>query len=324
MKKLVIMLVVAAIIPKTGNAQDDMYFSPKDVKSEVLVKKTPMVAEQNFPTCHRDVDEYNRRGFYSYYQVMGNDSTDDAIDFYGNTPDTLYNSKKDNCKMHRFADDCDDDEYVYSRRLRYFDDFWWYNDPWTWGYMPAYGPYSAWYGYGWRHWYNGYYYGWYEPWYYGYSSWYNPWYYDYGYFHRPHYGGGFIAHNNPNRGGVTGTSNHGWVGRGRADGRVRSSFRGSNSVGSRNTDAYNRMNNARFSDSRKYESVGNMRENTYINRSRDINTSTRNNTFDYRGSMNRGSNNSGGSFNGGGHHGGGFSTGGATRSGGGGHFGGRR
>ncbi len=318
------MLVVAAIIPKTGNAQDDMYFSPKYVKSEVLVKKTPMVAEQNFPTCHRDVDEYNRRGFYSYYQVMDNDSTDDAIDFYGNTPDTLYNSKKDNCKMHRFADDCDDDEYVYSRRLRYFDDFWWYNDPWTWRYMPAYGPYSAWYGYGWRHWYNGYYYGWYEPWYYGYSSWYNPWYYDYGYFHRPHYGGGFIAHNNPNRGGVTGTSNHGWVGRGRADGRVRSSFRGSNSVGSRNTDAYNRMNNARFSDSRKYESVGNMRENTYINRSRDINTSTRNNTFDYRGSMNRGSNNSGGSFNGGGHHGGGFSTGGATRSGGGGHFGGRR
>ncbi len=319
------MFVVAVIMPKLGNAQDDMYFSPKESKSEVFVKKTPMAEEPRFPICHRDVDEYNRRGFHSHYQLMDNDSTNDVIDFYGTTPDSLYNGEKNDCKMHRFAEDCDDDEYVYSRRLRYFDDFWWYNDPWAWGYIPAYGPYSAWYGYGWRPWYNGYYYGWYDSWYYGYSSWYNPWYYDYGYWHRPYYGGGLIAHNYMNRGGVTGTSNHGWVGRTQAGGGARCAYRGSNSVGSRNTDAYNRMNTSHFSNYRRFENDGNMRENTYVNRGRDINTSTyRNNTSNYSGSMNRGSNSSGASFNGGGHHGGGFSSGGATRSGGGGHFGGRR
>lgn len=316
MKKFVIVFIVAAIMPMAGNAQDDMYFSPKETKSETFVKKTPAFEAPHDYSCHRDVDEYNRRGIKSYYQTLGNDSTDDVIDFNGTMPDSLY-SQNNKCKMHRFDDAYDDDDdYVYSRRMRYFDDFWWYNDPWYWGYTSYYyGPSYAWYGYGWR------------PWCYGYySGWYDPWYYDYGYWHRPNYGGGYIAHNPANRSGVTGTSNHGWVGRGNNGGGVRNAYRGSNSTGSRNTDAYNRRNSSNTIDYSRYRNSDNQRVHmdAYSRSNRDMNTSTfRNNTFDNGGSFNRGSYNSGGGFSGG-NHGGGFSNGGSTRSGGGGHFGGRR
>ena len=327
MKKFVIMSIVATLMPLAGNAQDDMYFSPKQGKTEVYVKETPVVEERPYAPCHRDIDEYNRRSLRSRYQEIGNDSTSDTIDFYGNTPDSLYNKK--GCKLsQQYYDEGFDDgyDYAYSRRLHYFDDFWWYNDPWYYGYTSIYGPYYGWYGYGWRPWRYGYSYYWDAPWYYGYAGWYggwyDPWYYGGGGWHHPHYGGGGMTAHNPNNGGVTGTSNHGWVGRSNRTNVGFSGYRGSTSTSARNTDAYNRHSSA-FTGTRRMNE-NSMRRYDSSMQTRDYNSGYRNNSnFDSGASRSSSFSNGGGGFSGGG-HGGGGGFGGGGRSGGGGHFGGRR
>lgn len=330
MKKIALLSLLFGILPLAANAQDDMYFSPKKSKAENSTQvKQKNISEYGYGSCNRDVDEYNRHRFYSYYNNIDNDSISDAIDFNGNTPDSLYSAKRVKARHKPYRYDDDDYDYSYSRRMRYFDDFW-FDDPWLYGYPYDYGywPYYGYYGYAWgRPWRYGYYGGWYDPWFYGYDGWYSPWYYRYG---RP-YWGTTVVYRPYNRGGVTGTSNHGWVDNGRrGHGENFSGYRGSNSTSNRNVDAYNRQNsNGNFSGYR-----GNNNRNSEIynrnngfnnNANREFNQSGFRNESTFSNSqMNRGGGGfgNGGSF-GGGNRGGGFSGGGAHSSGGG-HFGGRR
>ena len=134
MKKFVLVSLLVGVLPIAANAQDDMYFSPKKNKAE----KQTTIERKDIPTYYigsnRDVDEYNRRGLGSCYQEIGNDSTGhDIIDFYGNVPDSTY-SRKGKLKQRSYEFDDDGYDYAYSRRMRYFDDFFWYDDPWLYGY----------------------------------------------------------------------------------------------------------------------------------------------------------------------------------------------
>lgn len=326
MKRTVLLSLLFGILPFVANAQDDMYFSPKKNKTENKLSAKQNDYSAYYGGSNRDVDEYNRRHLGSYYQNIGNDSTLDVIDFNGNTPDSIYIGKKGKRSYNQYDYDDDAYDYVYSRRMRWFDDFW-YDDPWLYGYgYPYYGPYYGYYGYAWgRPWRYGYYGGWYDPWFYGYGGWYDPWFYGYG---RP-YWGPTISYRPYNKGGVSGTSNHGWVDNGRRNNSGNfGGYRGSNSTSSRNVDAYNRQNSSRnFSGYRGYNNNRNNsineRNNGFNNNvNREYNQSGfRNESTFNSNSMNRGNSNfGGGSF--GGNRGGGFSGGG--RSGGGGHFGGRR
>lgn len=313
MKKVLITSLVAAVLPLASIAQDDMYFSPKkDKKVKIENAAYANFSYKDYPGCNRDVDEYNRRGKGSPYQMLGNDSSNiDVIDFYGVTPDSIYGiGERSRQKRYDYAWDEDYDN-SYSYRMRHFDDFWFYA---PWFYDSAY--YSPWYGY--------YCYGWRRPWNYG---WYDPW-YDYWGWNHPYWGPAIVYRYNGN---VTGTSNHGWVGgdshrnvsfSGNRGNSNFSGYRGSNSKSNKNVDAYNRQTGHTGNNSgyRRNNSFGNEQ-----NRQQSINydrNAMYNNNSPYRNNSSFGSGssvNSGSSFGGGG----GFS-GGSGRSGGCGHFGGRR
>ncbi len=347
MNRLLLLSLAIGMMPLCAGAQDDMYFTPK----KGAATATTASGNDWRPAYHsgstRDVDEYNRRGFSSSYSVIGDTLAADAIDFDGKIPDSLYNAKSKRKgvkgKYDRYDDD---DDYAYYRRLRRFDDgFFWAYDPWFYDdywYGSYYGYYSPYYyGYGY---YGPYYsYAWGRPWRYGYygyyGSWYDPWYYDYGW-GRP-YWGTTVAYRPANPGGVSGTSNHGWVGRpgsvggahgGFSGGRRNtdaSLYRGSNNTSNRNVDAYNRQSSRRNSDFSNYrranDSYRQSRNDAFRRDNSEFQSGFRNNsTFD-RGSFNSGGSSFSGGGYGGGNHGGGFSGGGGGgRSGGGGHFGGRR
>jgi len=294
MKKFVLVSLLLGAFSSGLQAQDDMYFTPK--KSSKEAKETLPVIYNDNP---RNVDEYNRRGnFASHYSNIGVDSiSGDVIELQ--TDSSFVGDDGVNYNP--------EDDYACSRRMSRFDDFYWY-DPWYYGW---YGPY--WYGspywyahYGW-----GWYDPWYDPWYYGY---YRPWGY-YGWGGWPHHGWGY-AYSRP-YGGVTGTMNHGYVGRGHGNGFYgyrggtgsrtysNSNFRGSRSQSSVNRNVTNRSN---------ANSYRGNRSNSYNYNNNNFNSS-------------RQSYSSGGSF--GGSRGGGFSGGGSfgggrSGGGGGGHFGGRR
>ena len=345
MKKFFLLSLLVGLMPLCSIAQDDMYFSSKKDKAarRTEVKQTDIPAY--YSGSKRDIDEYNRRGLNSYYQNIGDSASSDVIDFYGNTPDSIYGAKSKK-NIGSFSDYDDDDDYSYYRRMRWLDDdFFWAYDPWYWDdpwYRSYYGYYGPYYGYGWgrpwRYGYYGYYGGWYDPWY-QYSGWYDPWYYGW---NRP-YWGTTVVYRPYNRGGVTGTANHGWISNGRHGGLDTSrrdgtnlagyrgsSYNGSNSTSRRNTDAYNRQTTRRGTDFSNYrgnenfnraDRTNNFNQNRDFNQNREFNQSYRNESTFNRGSFNSGSSFGGGSF-GGGNRGGGFSGGG--RSGGGGHLGGRR
>lgn len=345
MNKLFLLSLAIGLTPLCVNAQDDMYFTPKKDKT---INKTAAYHNPR-PVYHsgsdRDVDEYNRRGFSSSYTSIDDTLAADAIDFDGNTPDSLYVAKQKGKyskgrygKYHEYSDDEDYDYYWRARRFD--DDFFWTYDPWYYDdpwYRSYYGYYGSYYTFGWgrpwRYGYYSYYGGWYDPWYYSYSRWYDPWYYGW---NRPYWG--MAVTYRPSRpGGVTGTSNHGWVGRpGSAGGSFGhgprnntnpSLYRGSNSASSRNTDTYNRQittrRNTDFSNHRRNnDNFSQSRNNDTFRRGNDnfSQSNYRNSPSFEGGSFNRGGNFSSGGNRGGG---GGFSGGGG-RSGGGGHFGGRR
>ena len=339
MNKFFLLSLAIGFAPLCANAQDDMYFMPKKDKTAAKADAYYNQRRVYHSGSYRDVDEYNRRGFSSSYTFIGDTLASDAIDFYGNTPDSLYVAKQKGkySKGKYYGYVADDDCDYYWRARRFDDDFFWaydpwfYDDPWYRSYYGYYGPY---YSFGWgRPWRYGYYGGWYDPWYYSYGGWYDPWYYGW---NRP-YWGTTVAYRPANRGGITGSSNHGWVGRPGITGDRRNGFsngsrnnvnpslyRGSNSTSSRNTDAYNRQTTRRNTDFSNYR-----RDNDNFSRSRNNETFRRSNdSFSQSNHRNNasfgsGSFNRGGSFGGGNHGGGGYSGGGG-RSGGGGHFGGRR
>lgn len=138
-------LLLAAIVgimslPMVAQDDDDMYFVPKKQSKDVI--------------------EFEKGD--GTYDLSALDST------------TMMMSDS-----ARYFDGADD-EFVCSRRMQRFDDFYcpslyrYWDDPFWYGSYGWYSPYrSSWY---WR-WYG--YNSWYSPWYYSwYNPWYNPWYYD--------------------------------------------------------------------------------------------------------------------------------------------------
>lgn len=315
MKKLVLLTILMGVLPLSMMAQDDMYFTPKKGAKEVKSAAVSKVNDDK-PVYHsgsnRNVDEYNRRGkFGSYFEKIGTDSLgNDIIEFHSSAEDL------DTLAVYPYESVQYDpeDDYAYSRRMNWFDDFYWY-DPWFFRYS-AYSPYfyghwGLWdpFYYSWYDpWYSPYYYGWYGPW--GYS-WYGPGWGGYGRY-RMYHGWGLPSYHYSYSGGVSGTRNHGYVGRaGSRNSNVtagRGHFGGYRGNG-QSTRAYDHSNSA-YSN-RSTGRFGGSRSNS--------SSSTRSYTPSY----------SGGSYSGGGGSFGGSSSGGGggSRSGGssgGGHFGGRR
>lgn len=290
MKKNILALFLLGLISSGAYAQDDMYFMPK--KTEKVVKEVAPV--EPYYENRMDVDDYNRRGFFGNqgYALSSDTTANDVINF--STSDSL-----DAAGYAGVGDEYDEgynpeDDYVYSRRMSRFDDFYWY-DPWYYGW---YGPY--WYGSPYWYAYSGWYSPWYDPWYYG---WYRPWGYGWYYsWYRP------VSYYRPYR-GITGTSNHGRVSYGYT-GSANKNFRGYRGT-------TNRLNN-----NRSYNN------NRYNNSNKDYNrfNGNRRNNFENRNTMSRPSYNNNSSFGGirGGGSFGGGSFSGSRGGGGGGHFGGRR
>lgn len=290
MKKNILALFLLGLISSGAYAQDDMYFMPK--KTEKVVKEVAPV--EPYYENRMDVDDYNRRGFFGNqgYALSSDTTANDVINF--STSDSL-----DAAGYAGVGDEYDEgynpeDDYVYSRRMSRFDDFYWY-DPWYYGW---YGPY--WYGSPYWYAYSGWYSPWYDPWYYG---WYRPWGYGWYYsWYRP------VSYYRPYR-GITGTSNHGRVSYGYT-GSANKNFRGYRGT-------TNRLNN-----NRSYNN------NRYNNSNKDYNrfNGNRRNNYNNQNTMSRppyNNNSSFGGIRGGGSFGGG-SFGGSRGGGGGGHFGGRR
>lgn len=290
MKKNILALFLLGLISSGAYAQDDMYFMPK--KTEKVVKEVAPV--EPYYENRMDVDDYNRRGFFGNqgYALSSDTTANDVINF--STSDSL-----DAAGYAGVGDEYDEgynpeDDYVYSRRMSRFDDFYWY-DPWYYGW---YGPY--WYGSPYWYAYSGWYSPWYDPWYYG---WYRPWGYGWYYsWYRP------VSYYRPYR-GITGTSNHGRVSYGYT-GSANKNFRG-----------YRGTTNC-LNNNRSYNN------NRYNNSNKDYNrfNGNRRNNFENRNTMSRPSYNNNSSFGGirGGGSFGGGSFGGSRGGGGGGHFGGRR
>lgn len=290
MKKNILALFLLGLISSGAYAQDDMYFMPK--KTEKVVKEVAPV--EPYYENRMDVDDYNRRGFFGNqgYALSSDTTANDVINF--STSDSL-----DAAGYAGVGDEYDEgynpeDDYIYSRRMSRFDDFYWY-DPWYYGW---YGPY--WYGSPYWYAYSGWYSPWYDPWYYG---WYRPWGYGWYYsWYRP------VSYYRPYR-GITGTSNHGRVSYGYT-GSANKNFRGYRGT-------TNRLNN-----NRSYNN------NRYNNSNKDYNrfNGNRRNNYNNQNTMSRPSYNNNSSFGGirGGGSFGGGSFGGSRGGGGGGHFGGRR
>lgn len=290
MKRNILALFLFGLISSGAYAQDDMYFTPK--KTEKVVKEVAPVA--SYHENHMDVDEYNRRGFWGNEgYVQASDTTaSDVIDF--SPSDSLQTTAYAGAEGEYDESYNPEDDYVYSRRMSRFDDFYWY-DPWYYGW---YGPY--WYGSPYWYAYSGWYGPWYDPWYYG---WYRPW--GYGWYHSWYWP---VSYYRPYR-GITGTSNHGRVNYGHSGGVNKNfrCYRGTNNRANANRGSYNDRNN---------------NSNTNYNR---FNGNRRNN-YNNQNTMPRPSYNNGSSFGGsrGGGSFGGGSFGGSRGGGGGGHFGGRR
>ncbi|MBQ8712818.1 MAG: hypothetical protein IJ551_08405 [Prevotella sp.] len=201
MKNRLLVSLILGALPLTMMAQDDdMYFVPtkKNVAKEAASYGVPRTTY--YSGSNRSVDEYNRRGGSSYYQVLPGDTTgmgqNDIISFNGEVgvypdsaqaedfaltrqmarydgyePDVAYregyrDGRRDSWGWHS--------PWFYSSYYPWYDSYWYWNDPWYYGHYGYYGWYDPWYdpwyyGYGWHRpygWYGGYY-GYYHPYYYG-------------------------------------------------------------------------------------------------------------------------------------------------------------
>lgn len=265
-------LLLAAIVgimslPMVAQDDDDMYFVPKKQSKDVI--------------------EFEKGD--GTYDLSALDST------------TMMMSDS-----ARYFDGADD-EFVCSRRMQRFDDFYcpslysYWDDPFWYGSYGWYSPYrSSWY---WR-WYG--YNSWYSPWYYSwYNPWYSPWYYDCWGWKYPYWGWGvpYVHYSYRGRPNPSRNFTSGGFGSGSRFGNRNTTTRTQrNTYGQRNST----RNNSRFDNNRN--------QNQQFNRRPDYaQPQYRNNGF----GSNRGSF-GGGGFGGGNRGGGGF--GGGSRGG----FGSRR
>lgn len=280
-EKIVLLVAVSGFLPISLAAQDDMYFRPQKTDKKDVLRDMP-----SYNSTEWNIDEYNRRerSVGEYRRNVDLDTLYSDIILL----DTSAIDSTSSFELEEYAYTPEED-YVYSRNLSRFDDFYWY-DPWYFGWR-GYGPY--WYGS--PYWYAGWWYDpWYDPWFYGWHrpwGWYYSWYWPVSYY-RPYRG-------------VTGTTNHGRPYRHNGVGNT--NFKGYRGTG-------NRINNNRHTYDRNKGNTnynnrfrGNRQNNNNWNNNQ--NRPTYNNSFD--------GNRSGGSFRGGGSFGG-------SRGGGGGGFRGRR
>ena len=289
--KMMVSLLLGAL-PLTMMAQDDMYFVPSKKNVEREAVNYGMPQSTYYSGSNRSVDDYNRRGGGSYYQVIANDTTaNDIIDF--------------SAEQGVYPDSAQTEDFALTRQMSRWDGYtptesYWqgYSD----GREDALGWHSPWYYSSFYPWYDSYWY-WNDPWYYRhygwYSPWYDPWYYGGYYWHRPywyggfyygggyHHGGGLYAHN-----GHTGTIDLKGGSRGRfSSSTARRSTSTSTSTARANT-------NVRSTS-------GNFNRTSSINNNSNINRSSSS------GSSSFGRSSSGGGFsNGGGSRSGGVSRGG--------------
>lgn len=288
-KRIVFAVALFCFICSCVQAQDDMYFTPKKSdKKEIRQEKVTF-----YNGSSRNVDEYNRRGQFasSYFNLDSDTLYSDVIEF--GMDSTLSSIKDSVVESGDFEYSyTPEDDYVYTRQMCRYDDFYWY-DPWWYGW---YGPY--WYRS--PYWYSGWWYDpWYDPWYYGWHrpwGWYYPGYW-YGSYYRPYVG-------------VTGTMNHGRIyGHGGGSGNNFKGYRGTVNDRNNNRNFNNNRYNNRYNNSNYNNRFrGNRQNNNWQNT--QSRPSYNNNSF--------GGNRSGGSFRGGG------SFGGSRGGGGGGGFRGRR
>ena len=323
MKKLLITLFIAQLVPLSLLAQnDDLYFVPKEKKEAPRVKPKRVIDVSNtyYIGSNRDVDEYNRRPncrVYDSLEKIGVDSL--GNDVYRFNTDSLAPQRGRSIDAN-YDDDMD---YKYTRRMRRYDGYDChgmdytdycesYNSGYNNGYMDgmmswnvSFGWYDPWWYssrfYGWNGWYNAYYFGgWNNPWYYGWG-WYDPWWYG-GYYRPVHH----IAYYS----GYSGTRNH-----------SRGSYYGS----SRRNNVYNghsrrgsyRDRNGFDSDRRSRGFGNNNRGNNRSWNNRNDSRNENRHTIDRSGFGNNNRSHGGG-------FGGGSRSGGGGRSNGGGRFGGGR
>ena len=311
MNNRIFVSLLLGALPLTMMAQDDdMYFVPSKKSHERVAphRDAPRPRPTYYSGSNRSVDEYNRRGFGSSYQVVSNDTTgNDIIQFSaerGVYPDSTMTEDFALTRQMARYDDYDVDlayregyrdgttdswhsPWFYSSYYPWYDSSYWYwNDPW---YYRRYGWYYSWY--------DPWYYDWYRP--YGYYSYYGPYYYGGGYWRG---GGGrssLFARN-----GNTGTINRS----GRSHGYFTGSSRASSASSARATQRATYNNNAVRSNSgnfsRSTSNSGNFSRSTTNSSSYNRSSSTSSSSS---GSFSRSS--GGGSF-------GGSSGGGGSRGGG--------
>lgn len=314
-----ILFTALAVFSLTTMAQDDLYFNPKDEPKAEEHPAPSVCSGHEDPWqggCHRDIDEYNRRGrLTSHYEKIGTDSLgNDIIQFQagdGIYPDYAVADTLDP-GIQVYSDD--DEDYACSRHMSRWDDW--------------YGPYDLWYAsrWGWSWPYRYGYYGWYDPWYAdlywgwgGYYGWYSPWYYGYGPYYGWGYGWSHPAWGGHYHGGITGTTNHGVpVRRGAAKSFGKSDAR---RTVAGNTSGTNRVSRFGNSTAQGTRSFGAQRRTTTSNTNTMTRSSMPSRSTSSFGGGSRSSFGGGGSFGGGSRGGGSF--GGGSR-GGGGSFGGRR
>ncbi len=313
MRKYIIILLSAVLVPTMTSAQDDLYFTPgkkKTNEQKHIGQRYMLNDRQETFYCGRDcdVDEYNRRGaFSSHYEVIDSDTLgNDIISFIpgdGTYPDSIGNDSVGTSYVQhsrQYEYDADED-FKYSRRMMAYDDYcypYWAGSPWfcsPWVYRSSY-----WY---WNDpWYWNYSFYWNDPWYWHHSwYWNDPWYWHTGHWgHYPHYVSGIYR-------GYAGTRNHGTLSpRRNVSSNAHSIARGVQNE----SNVRGQIHNTLTSRSGNFSGRRNYSPNTNNSYSAPSSFSNRSASF------------SGSSFSGGSRGGAGFSGGGGSR--GGGSFGGRR
>ena len=326
MRKTLILSALAAMLPLTMNAQDDMYFVPTKKNVEKNKSDYGMPKDTYYSGSKRSIDEYNRRNRTECWEEQLKDGSQVvAIDSLGNEIATVNVKKKKSRRDSTYVDD----DYAYTRRMARWDGYECNNAYWQ-GYND--GRFNRWYG--WSSFYDPWYYNswyydpwYYDPWYYGYAGWHGGWYAGWYGWHgwHPYYswGWGWHDHYYPVYGGGSSTRYYG-TGRAGTDnhgsgkyGRPASAFGSGRSISSgiANRDRSSRTitrsgTSNRFNNNRSYSY---QRDN--INASSGRSYSSSSNSRSSSSSSSRSSSFSSGSSFGGGSRSGGISTGG-TRSGG--------
>ena len=153
MKKWFYVSLIMAMLPLTMTAQDDdMYFVPKKNSAEHKAVNYSTPRSTYYSGSNRSVDEYNRHGGGSYYEVVSNDTTgNDIIDFsseVGVYPDSAMQQQEDftlTRQMSRWDGyepeiaylagynagrfDSWHSPWYYSSYYPWYDSYWYWNDP---------------------------------------------------------------------------------------------------------------------------------------------------------------------------------------------------